>query len=68
MYRPGIRYDKIIEAFGGHGENVETPNEVRPAIERAFASGTSACINVRVDPQAIFPVPTSGRASSLMGY
>lgn len=68
MYLPGIRYDKIIEAFGGHGEHVEHPDEIRPALERAVASGKSACINVRVDPAAIWPIPTAGRASSLMGY
>ncbi len=68
MYQPGIRYDKIIEAFGGYGEHVERPEDIRPALERAFACGTSACIDIRVDPSAIFPVPTAGRASSLMGY
>ncbi len=68
MYQPGIRYDKIIEAFGGYGEHVDRPEDVGPAIKRALACGTSACINVRVDPSAIFPVPTAGRASSLMGY
>ncbi len=68
MYQPGIRYDKIMAAFGGHAENVELPEEIAPALRRAFAAGTSACINVRVDPAAIFPVPTAGRAGALMGY
>ncbi len=68
MYQPGIRYDKIIEAFGGYGEHVERPQDIGPALARAFACGTSACIDIRVDPSAIFPVPTAGRASSLMGY
>ena len=68
MYAPGVRYDRIIEAFGGHGEHVERPDEIRPALERAFASGRAACINVRVDPAAIWPIPTAGRPSALMGY
>jgi thiamine pyrophosphate-dependent acetolactate synthase large subunit-like protein len=67
-YLPGVRYDKIIEAFGGHAEHVTDPNELRPALERALAAGRSACINVATDPAAIWPVPTVGRASSLMGY
>ncbi len=41
------RYDKMVEALGGHGELVETPAEIRPALERAFASGLPACINVK---------------------
>lgn len=68
MYQPGIRYDKLGEAFGAHGEHVETPDELAPALERALAAGRSAVVNVRVDPAAIWPIPTAGRASSLMGY
>ncbi len=47
---PGIRYDKMVEALGGHGELVERPEEIRPALERAFASGKPACVNVLLDP------------------
>jgi acetolactate synthase-1/2/3 large subunit len=47
---PGIRYDKMVEALGGYGELVERPEEIRPALERAFASGLPACINVLIDP------------------
>jgi acetolactate synthase-1/2/3 large subunit len=43
------RYDKVVEAFGGHGEYVTEPGEIRPAIERAFASGKPACVNVIMD-------------------
>lgn len=42
------RYDKIVEAMGGHGEYVTTPDQIRPALERAFASGKAACINVEM--------------------
>lgn len=42
-----IRYDKVVEALGGYGEAVEKPEDIKPAIERAFASGLPACINVR---------------------
>jgi acetolactate synthase I/II/III large subunit len=40
------RYDKVVEALGGHGEFVERPGEIRPALERAFASGKPALVNV----------------------
>ncbi|HUY18828.1 MAG TPA: thiamine pyrophosphate-binding protein [Candidatus Binataceae bacterium] len=43
---PKIRYDKIFAEMGCHGENVESPDELLPALERAFKSGKTACINV----------------------
>lgn len=43
-----VRYDKMVEALGGYGEAVEKPEDIRPALERAFASGLPACVNVRV--------------------
>jgi thiamine pyrophosphate-dependent acetolactate synthase large subunit-like protein len=43
------RYDKMMEALGGHGEWVEDPTEIRPALERAARSGKPAVVNVKVD-------------------
>ena len=37
--QPGCRYDEVVRALGGHGELVSSPDELRPALERAFASG-----------------------------
>ena len=51
---PGIRYDKVVEALGGYGELVERPEDIRPAIERAFASGKPACVNVLTDPNVVY--------------
>lgn len=42
------RYDKVVEALGGHGELVERPEELRPALERAAASGKPALVNVLI--------------------
>lgn len=42
------RYDKVVEALGGHGELVEQPDELRPALERAAASGKPALVNVMI--------------------
>jgi acetolactate synthase-1/2/3 large subunit len=42
------RYDKVVEALGGYGELVERPDQIRPALERAAASGKPALINVLI--------------------
>ena len=42
----GIRYDKIMDAFGGHAEHVETLQQLQPAMERALASGKASLLNV----------------------
>jgi len=48
---PVRRYEKIVEVLGGYGEYVEDPDQIAPAIERAFASGKPACVNVATDPR-----------------
>ncbi len=58
---PRTRYDKVVEALGGYGEMVERPEEIRPALARAFRSGLPACVNVICDPDAEYP-----RSSVLM--
>jgi acetolactate synthase-1/2/3 large subunit len=42
------RYDKVVEALGGYGEYVERPEDIRPALERAAASGRPALVNVKI--------------------
>jgi acetolactate synthase-1/2/3 large subunit len=46
------RYDKVVEALGGYGEHVTQPSQIRPALERAVARNTVACVNVVLDPDA----------------
>jgi acetolactate synthase I/II/III large subunit len=53
--QPGCRYDEVVRALGGHGELVERPDELRPALERAFASGRPALVNVLTDPSVVYP-------------
>jgi acetolactate synthase-1/2/3 large subunit len=53
--QPGCRYDEVVSALGGHGELVERPDELRPALERAFASGKPALVNVLTDPEVVYP-------------
>jgi acetolactate synthase-1/2/3 large subunit len=45
-----IRFDLLAQSMGAHGERVADPRELRPAIERALASGGPAVIHVDVDP------------------
>ncbi len=53
--RPGTRYDRIAEALGCHAEFVQTPSELRPALDRALASGRPALVNVLTDPSVAYP-------------
>ena len=41
--------------LGGHGESVREPSEIRPALERARASGKPSLVNVWIDPDAYAP-------------
>jgi acetolactate synthase-1/2/3 large subunit len=44
------RYDLIVAAMGGYGDYVTEPADIRPALERARASGKASCVNVMIDP------------------
>jgi acetolactate synthase I/II/III large subunit len=53
--RPATRYDQVVEALGGHGELVDKPEDVKPALARAFEAGKPALVNVLTDPDVIYP-------------
>jgi acetolactate synthase I/II/III large subunit len=53
--RPATRYDQVVEALGCDGEFVQRPDELRPALERAFGSGRPALVNVLTDPSVAYP-------------
>ncbi|AWN35833.1 oxalyl-CoA decarboxylase [Methylobacterium radiodurans] len=46
------RYDRMMEAFGGVGVNVTTPDELKRAVDEAMDSGRPTLINAVIDPQA----------------
>ena len=48
----GARYDKMMEAFGGHGAFIEDPADLPAALEAATAFDGPALVNVRLHPQA----------------
>jgi acetolactate synthase-1/2/3 large subunit len=53
--QPELRYDKVVEDLGGHGELVREHDELVPALERAFESGKPALVNVLTDPAVAYP-------------
>lgn len=57
-----VAYEKAAEALGAYGERVERPGQIRPALERAFASERPACLNVITDPDVVAPATVAGAA------
>lgn len=53
--QPGLRYDRVVEALGGAGETVSTPDALGPALRRAFDAGVPYLVNVLTDPADAYP-------------
>jgi oxalyl-CoA decarboxylase len=52
VFVAGARYDKMMEAFGGVGVNVTSPDELKRAVNTAMDSGKPTLINAVIDPAA----------------
>ena len=52
VFVPGARYDMMMQAFGGAGVNVTTPDGLSRAVNEAMDSGTPPLVNDVIDPQA----------------
>jgi acetolactate synthase-1/2/3 large subunit len=52
---PDVRYDKMYEVIGCHGEHVTQPQDIGPALYRAFNSGRTAVVNVAVNDKVVHP-------------
>jgi oxalyl-CoA decarboxylase len=52
VFVKGARYDKMMEAFGGIGVHVTTPDELKRAVDAAMDSGKPTLINAAIDPAA----------------
>jgi oxalyl-CoA decarboxylase len=52
VFVKGSRYDKMMEAFGGVGVSVTTPDELKRAVDQAMDSGKPTLINAVIDPAA----------------
>ena len=47
-------YAKIMDGMGGYGERVTDPEQILPALERAFNSGKPALLDVVTDPEIAY--------------
>ena len=47
------RYDLIAQAMDCYGETVEEPDQIRPALERAFNAGKPSVLNVITDADTV---------------
>ena len=56
-------YDLVVAALGGHGEHVTRPEDIRPALDRAFAAGKPALVTVD-DHVHLVQVPVAGLEES----
>ncbi len=51
-YTPNARYERIIEAFGGKGYFVETPDQLGPALSEALASSVPTIVNIMISARS----------------
>ena len=51
-YTPSARYERVIEAFGGRGFFVTTPQELRKALTQAALETMPTLINVMINPHS----------------
>jgi len=52
VFVKNARYDKMMEAFGGVGVHVTTPDELSQAVNSAMDSGRPTLVNAAIDPSA----------------
>ena len=52
VFVKNARYDKMMEAFGGAGYHVTSPDELQRAVNEAMDSGRPALVNAMIDPAA----------------
>ncbi|MGH3383507.1 MAG: acetolactate synthase [Nocardioidaceae bacterium] len=57
---PRTAYDDVVKALGGAGETVTAPDQIGPALDRAFESGVPYLVNVITDIAAAYPRTTTG--------
>jgi len=52
VFVKNARYEKMMEAFGGVGVHVTTPDELSQAVNSAMDSGRPTLVNAAIDPSA----------------
>ncbi|MGH3491418.1 MAG: acetolactate synthase, partial [Actinopolymorphaceae bacterium] len=58
--QPATAYDTIVSALGGAGETVRRPEQIGPALRRAFVAGVPYLVNILTDPEIPYPRSTFG--------
>ncbi|ADG89612.1 hypothetical protein TBS_29550 [Thermobispora bispora] len=58
--QPACRYDQVVAALGGAGELVTSPDEIGPALRRAFEADVPYLVNIATDPEVAYPRNTTG--------
>ena len=58
--QPHCRYDEVVKALGGAGELVTRPDDIGPALRRAFGAGVPYLVNIATDPDVSYPRKTTG--------
>ncbi|MCW2833925.1 MAG: acetolactate synthase [Nocardioides sp.] len=53
-------YHEVVKALGGAGEKVSDPQQIGPALDRAFDSGVPYLVNIITDVDAAYPRSTFG--------
>jgi acetolactate synthase-1/2/3 large subunit len=53
--QPETRYDQLVESLGCDGVLVRDPEELQPALVKAFESGRPTLVNVLTDPEVVYP-------------
>jgi acetolactate synthase I/II/III large subunit len=53
--QPACRYDDVVRALGGAGELVTDPEQIGPALDRAFAAGVPYLVNILTEPSDVYP-------------
>lgn len=48
-------YQRVIEAFGGHGFLVTKPEELQPVLSKAFSLKAPALVNILINPSGPTP-------------
>jgi len=56
--QPQCRYDQVVTALNGAGELVTRPQDIAPALRRAFGSGVPYLVNIATDPAVAYPRST----------
>jgi sulfoacetaldehyde acetyltransferase len=60
-------FAKLAALFGAHGQRVETPEEIAPAVEAALVSGHPEIIDVIIDPEELAPLARTDAVRSRLG-